>query len=348
MTAINLIFFGAGEFGIPTLARLVRDHRVNLIVTQPDRPAGRGSKLTPTPIAQWAAAHAPDIRILKPEKVNDPAVLNDIRGTPHDAFVVIAFGQKLGRSLLNRVFAINLHASLLPRWRGAAPINAAMLAGDPTTGNSVITLADRMDAGLILGQTTRPINPLQTAGELHDQLAADGPDLIIDVLQRHTEGALRPIQQDDSLVTLTGKLSRADAWVDFSQDATECARRIHGLTPWPGVLAALDAGGADIVAEIKLLRVQARAGLPEQPIMRERTPGDPRGILIDPITGLIGCGQGSALELHEVQPPGKRPMRWAEYARGHHPAINAMIWTRSQPPSARQASAPHPDGGAAC
>jgi methionyl-tRNA formyltransferase len=126
--------------------------------------------------------------------------------------VVIAYGQKLSRPLVDGVFAINLHASLLPRWRGAAPINAAILAGDETTGNSVITLAQRMDAGLILGQSTRPIPPDLTAGELHDVLSADGPDLVERVLAQWRSGALGPREQDESQVTKARKLSRDDAW----------------------------------------------------------------------------------------------------------------------------------------
>ncbi len=325
---MNLIYFGAGAFGLPTLDRLVQDHKVLLIVTQPDRPAGRGGKLTPTPIAQWAAEHAPHIPVLKPEKVNDPQVVAQIRAAGSHAFVVIAFGQKLGRSLLDGVFAINLHASLLPRWRGAAPINAAMLAGDTLTGNSVITLADRMDAGLILGQSSRPITPELTAGELHDLLAADGPALVADVLDRHRFGTTTAAAQDESKVTVAGKLSRADAWVDFSADAARAAHRIHGLTPWPGVIANLLGDPPDGPGtELKLLRVQAQPPGAQQPCV------DDPGLLIDTHEGLLLCGGGSILRLLEIQPPGKRPMRWSDYARGHrfgprmrlasHPAVPA-------------------------
>src|SRR5690606_37944755 len=142
---------------------------LTLVVTQPDRPAGRGRAPAPTPIGAWAAAEveagrlAPE-QVVKPESVNEDSVREFILAVDADAWVVIAFGQKLGRRLLDGRFAINLHASLLPRWRGAAPINAALLAGDAETGNSVITLADRMDAGLVLGQSRRPIDPSVTAG----------------------------------------------------------------------------------------------------------------------------------------------------------------------------------------
>ena len=170
---MRLVFFGSGAFGLPTLAHLAHcgKHDIAAIVTQPDKPAGRGGNLTPTPIAAWAAENLPGVPILKPPKVNAPEIIAEIHrlaaapsgsshptsDIPHPTFVVIAFGQKLSTRLLENAFAINLHASLLPRWRGAAPINAAILAGDKLTGNSIITLADRMDAGLILAQTDPPI-----------------------------------------------------------------------------------------------------------------------------------------------------------------------------------------------
>jgi methionyl-tRNA formyltransferase len=182
---MRIVFLGSGAFGLPTLQHLAARHTVVGVVTQPDKPAGRGSKLTPTPIGAWAAEHLPGTPLIKPEKINTPEVRDLVRSWECDAWVVIAFGQKLGPTLLADRFAINLHASLLPRWRGAAPINHAILAGDTVTGNSVITLADRMDAGLVLGQSRRPIEPAQTTGELHDLLATDGPALVEQVLAEH-------------------------------------------------------------------------------------------------------------------------------------------------------------------
>jgi methionyl-tRNA formyltransferase len=297
---MDLIYFGSGAFGVPTLAALSRTHRLRAIVTQPDRPAGRGGSLTPTPVAEWAQANLPTVPLFQPENVNQADMVATIRAHAADAWVVIAFGQKLGKALLDGVFAINLHASLLPRWRGAAPINAAILGGDSMTGNSVITLADRMDAGLVLGQSERPIDPARTAGELHDALAADGPALVESVLARHAAGTLAPIQQDESLVTIAPKLSKADAWVDFNATPEESRRRIHALTPWPGV------------------SVQFR----DQPLKLLRVQPDPRtaesggaGTIIDPEAGLVRCG-GACLRLIEVQPAGKRAMPWADFARG--------------------------------
>lgn len=297
---MKIVFLGSGAFGLPTLRHLAREHEVVSVVTQPDKPAGRGGELTPTPIAQWVAANLA-VPVVKPEKVNDPAVVDDIRARRAEAWVVIAFGQKLGRRLLDGVFAVNLHASRLPRWRGAAPINAAILAGDTVTGNSVITLADRMDAGEVLGQSRRAIDPMDTAGELHDLLAADGPVLVERVLSDFSRGTLVRTIQDESQVTIAPKLSKADGWVDFADTAEVARRRVHGLTPWPGVTVRFRS------QPVKLIRVaveEGAAGLNEK-----------RGAVVDVEQGLVAC-RGSVLRVLEVHPAGKRPMPWSDFARG--------------------------------
>lgn len=318
---MRLFFLGSGAFGLPTLQRLASSpaHSLAGICTQPDRPAGRGRTLTPTPIGAWASTHLPTTPLIKAESVNDLAITDRLRrdfgpgGTSGvDAWVVIAFGQKLSAPLLSRVRAINLHASLLPRWRGAAPINAAMLAGDPITGNSVITLAQRMDAGLILGQSTRTIEPQLTAGELHDLLAADGPDLVVRTLAAIASGAASGTPQDESLATKAPKLSRADACLDFTAPAAVCRQRTHALTPWPGITVRI--GSLDV----KLLRVAAHEPDASTPTS---TPAPP-GTLLDPQTGTVACGPAAAaqpptrLRLLEVQPPGSRPMPWSAFVSG--------------------------------
>ncbi len=314
---MRLIYFGSGAFGLPTLAALAGTHELAMVVTQPDRAAGRGGRLTPTPVGLWTAEHAHGVPLLKPERVNEPSVVERVRAVQADAWVVIAFGQKLGRPLLEGRFAINLHASLLPRWRGAAPINAAILAGDAVTGNSVITLADRMDAGLVLARSEREIELATTAGELHDQLAADGPALVLGVLAAVAEGTLRPAAQDESLVKHAPKLSRADAWVDFAAGADECRRRINGLSPWPGVQAELEGPGG--TGPLKLLRAA-----PASAHGRSASPG----ALLDASCGVVACGvegDGGAIRLLEVQPVGKRPMRWEDFARGRVIAEGAVL-----------------------
>jgi methionyl-tRNA formyltransferase len=298
---MNLVYFGSGAFGLPTLEALAGSHRLVGIVTQPDRPAGRGGELTPTPVAEHAARALEGVSLLRPENVNEPSVASQIQGFKADAAVIIAFGQKLSPAVLpGEMKAINLHASLLPRWRGAAPINAAILAGDAVTGNSVITIASRMDAGLVLGRDEVPLETKLTAGELHDSLAARGPALVLDVLAHVERGTLDPKTQDELLVTKAPKLSKKDGWVDFAASAEHCRRRVHGLTPWPGVTVQYRD------QPLKLLRVEPR------PNPHDEAPGT----ILDPALGVVACGEGSSLILLEVQPAGGRKMAWGEFARG--------------------------------
>lgn len=303
----NIVFFGSGAFGVPTLAQLAKTHNVLAVVTQPDKPAGRGGKLTPTPIAQFAMEHLPQVPVWKPEKCNEAEFVARVRGLGHDparaecpgAWVVIAYGQYLGKKLLAERFAINLHASLLPKWRGAAPINASVVAGDSVSGNSVITLADKMDAGFVLGQSSREIGPSQTAGELHDALSADGPALVERVLQEHAAGSLRYVTQDESQVTIAGKMSKADGVVDWSQPADAIRARINGLNPWPGVTVAIH-GQA-----VKLLRALTT---------NLRSSAD-AGTIVDD-AGHVACGDGLCVQLLEVQPASKKAMAWSAYVNG--------------------------------
>lgn len=321
---MRIVYFGSGAFGLPTLERLAREHEVVGVVTQPDRPAGRGKALTPTPVGAWAAAHAADTPVWKPENVNEPGVTAEVRAASADAWVVIAFGQKLSPALLSGRFAVNLHASLLPRWRGAAPINHAILAGDAETGVTVITLADRMDAGLILGEARTAIDPSETAGELHDRLALLGPETVGRVLAEQASApafgtpGFAPIgrRQDESLVTKAPKLSKEMGWVDFAEPAERCRRRVHGLAPWPGVAVRF---GAE---PLKLLRVQAEGSEHEQGAV-----GAP-GELLDVKEGRVACGSGTALRLLEVQPSGSRAMLWSDFARGRTLAPGTLVTGR--------------------
>jgi methionyl-tRNA formyltransferase len=249
---------------------------------------------------------------MKVESVNVPEVRQHLRGLNADAFLVIAFGQKLKRKLLEGYFAINLHGSRLPRWRGAAPIHHAILAGDEVTGNSIIALASRMDAGEIYAQSRRPIDPTWTAGDLHDLLAADGPDLVDKVLADLDAGTLQPQQQDESQVTLASRLSKEDGWVSFDMTAAEATRRINGLSPWPAVTAHL----GDM--PLKLLRAK--------PLGSETEEAGEAGALDE--TGVVSCARGR-LQLLEVQPPGKRAMPFADFARGHEIEPGSRL--RSQP-----------------
>jgi len=300
-TRQRIVFLGSGAFGLPTLRWLASVHEVVAVVSQPDKPAGRGVELSPTPISAAAAASLPNVPLVRAPNVNEPETVALLDALKADAWVVIAFGQKLSKALLGGQKAMNLHASLLPRWRGAAPIHAAMIAGDPLTGNTVITLAERMDAGLILDRSEHAISPTTTVGELHDLLAADGPAAIGRALERARREWPFGEHQREADVTLAGKLSKADGWVDFCSDADTCRRRINGLSPWPGVTATFRN------EPLRLLRAGPSIAQPSKGRVGE---------ILDAAEGLIACAHGTSVHLLDVQPAGKRPMPWADFSNG--------------------------------
>lgn len=310
---LRIVFFGSGAFGVPTLAALVGRHDVALVITQPDRPAGRGRTVAATPIAAWAESR--ELPLLRAASVQTEDVMQRIHAVGADAFVVIAFGQKLRPALLGETFAINLHGSLLPRHRGAAPVNWALLSGDGCTGVTVITLAERMDAGMILAERATPIDPHETAGELHDRLALLGPEVVEWTLDAHRRGTLEGQIQDESLVTLAPKLGRADAWVRFDERAEAARRRIHGLSPWPG--CAIRVAGV----EIKVLRAEAIDG-------SDSTVGT-IGTLAEDAS--IRCATGRLRPL-EIQPAGGRAMAFTEFLRGRRLVPGSLVDSVVPPP----------------
>ncbi|MGA2230136.1 MAG: methionyl-tRNA formyltransferase [Tepidisphaeraceae bacterium] len=294
---MRVIFAGSGAFGLPTLEAL-KPHVVQ-VVSQPDHPAGRGRKLTPTPISKFALEN--NLPLLRTPDINAETLAEA------DVMVVIAFGQKISPAKVShpRLGSINLHASLLPRFRGAAPIVWTMLSGANVAGNSVIRLAERMDAGAILAQSQLDILPLETAGELHDRLASDGAPLIQRVLDDLISGRAVETAQDESLACPAPKIHRRDAKLDFTRGSQEIARRIRALWPWPGChVRLLDAAG-DEIQRLSL----ARAKKSESEGDRWR-PGEIE------TTGAVRCGDG-AIEILELQPEGRRPMALADFRRGH-------------------------------
>jgi len=302
---VRVLFLGSGAFGLPTLMHLVENHEVVGVVSQPDRPAGRKRVLTPTPISAWAEQHLPGAPLRRAEDVNTPDAINQLAGLGAEAAIVIAFGQKLSPTLVDRAapLVVNLHASLLPKYRGAAPINWAVLEGETTTGVSVISIAQRMDAGRVFATREISIDPLETAGELHDRLAELGPGAIEQVLADLAAGRLQGVAQDEARATRAPKLSKADGRIDFTADAGTLRRRVHGLTPWPGVTVRRVSPAGEVVHELKLLRVRDRIAA---------SPADPGWLSPE---GVVRCGDGE-LELLDVQAPGRKPMSAAEYLRG--------------------------------
>lgn len=310
---MRIAFLGSGAFGLPTLERLLEAHEVVVGVTQPQRRAGRGQSVRETPVGE--RLRSAGVPTLTPESIDAPEVATAFREARPEVLVVIAFGQKLGSALVAEWPAINLHGSLLPRHRGAAPVNWAILSGDAVTGVSVITLAQRMDAGLILGRRSLAIDPNESAGELHDRLASLGPEVIEEVLGAHATGSLRGEAQDERLATRAPKLSRADAWLQFDQTAESCRRRVHGLSPWPGCAVVI--GGR----ELKILKA----------LVVDEEPDSTVGALDR--RGAIRCGDGALLP-QQVQPAGGRPMDYESYRRGHQLESGVPVRSAVAPPLA--------------
>jgi methionyl-tRNA formyltransferase len=297
---LSLIFAGSGEFGLPTLSALLASpHRLAAIVSQPDKPAGRGKHLAPTPISRFALDH--QLPLIRTDDINKEPL------PPADLLIVIAFGQKIAPHAVThaRLGSVNLHGSLLPKCRGAAPIHWTILRGETVTGNSIIRLAERMDAGAVVCQSRLRIGELETAGELHDRLANDGAGLMLSTIEALASGTAGESPQNDTEATLAPKLKREHAHLDFAKSADELARQIRGLYPWPGChVRLLDAAGAE-VGRATLAR--ARAGEKATDVV----PGT-----ITP-TGAIAAGDGREIEIIELQPEGKRPMPLAAYRNGH-------------------------------
>ena len=307
---MRLIYFGSGDFGLPTLQALVEaDHEVAAVVTQPDRPAGRKRLPTPTPIAAWARDQGLDV--WKQENVNEPDFVARVAALRAEASVVIAFGQKLSPPLIEAMgrLAVNLHASLLPAYRGAAPIHWAMIDGQTTTGVSVIGLAQKMDAGPIYTTDSLKIDPSETAGELHDRLAQAGPAAVARVLEQLREGRLQPKVQDESAATAARKFKKTDGTVDFSQTAEQVRARVHGLTPWPGCRVVWRSGHSGTQQTLTLKRVV------DHPADEGPATGRPLAGVVTPDLR-IACGQGS-VELRELQLPGGKPLSFEQFQRGH-------------------------------
>lgn len=290
---MRIIFMGTPEFAVPILQALVdAGHDVVASYSQPPRRAGRGKALTPSPVHKLAESLGIAVRV--PESLRDPAVQAEFAALNADVAVVAAYGLLLPRAVLDapRLGCLNVHGSLLPRWRGAAPIHRAVMAGDAETGVAIMQMEAGLDTGPVLAEARTPIGAGDTTADLHDRLAEMGAGLIVDVLDRLP---LRAVPQAAEGVTYAAKIDKAEARIDWSRPAAEVDRLIRGLSPFPGAWCL--AGDE----RLKLLRSRVVPG--------EGAPG----AVLDGFT--IACGQG-AVEIIEAQREGKRPMPAAEVLRG--------------------------------
>ncbi len=317
---MRIAFLGTGDFAVPALEALAAGgHDVMLVISQPDRPRGRGRRVEPTAVRAAAARLG-----LRHVQVPDVNALPAGTWEGIEIAVVAAFGQKIGRELLERLPGgfVNIHGSLLPKFRGAAPVQWAILTGERETGVTVFRLDERWDAGPILATRRTAIGPLETAAELHDRLARLGADLIVETLSALERGQLDPRPQDPALASRAPKLSAADGWVDLTQAADLVARRIRGLWSWPAVHATVA-----LPARIESVRLARAVAADDK---TGPTSERPIGTLLP--DGTLQCGRGQ-VRILELQPAGGRVMRFDEYARGRR--IEAAVRLTSAPPRRR-------------
>ncbi len=305
---MRIVFLGSGHFGLPCLDALLHSvHSIEFVVTQPPNPAGRGRRPSPTPVADWAERHLIPYRATP--NINMPEHRDAIRRHRPDLLVVIAFGQKIGPELIQmpRHQAVNVHASALPRWRGAAPINWSIIAGDRATGVTLITLADKIDAGKMLGASKIMIEAGETAGELHDRLALLAAPLLLKTLDALESGQAVYAEQDASAVTFARKLKKQDGYLDFHDTADALDRRIRGFWPWPG---------ASAVYLSRETGKQARVVFAECAVEPWENRQDlPVGTLNENLN--IVCGQ-DVLRILRIKPAGSPLMDFADFINGRH------------------------------
>ncbi|MBR2823319.1 MAG: methionyl-tRNA formyltransferase [Clostridia bacterium] len=299
---MRIVFMGTPEFAVPSLEKLISTGRdVVGVFTQPDRPRGRGNKLTPSPVKAFAVSRG--IPVFQPEKIRRDGV-EDLKTLAPDLCVTAAFGQILSQEILEipRMGNINVHASLLPRHRGSAPIAYAIMQGDQTAGVTTMMMDRGIDTGAMLLTAETEIGDTETCGELTERLSLLGADLLAETLEQMEAGTLKATAQDERLMTYDPMLSKEMGEADFRLPAKEVKGLINGLNPWPCVTVPLGEAG-----RLKLLRACLADG-EGQP--GEVISGDPKGGLI------IACGEG-AVRILELQAPGGKKMKAEDYLRGH-------------------------------
>lgn len=302
---MRIVFIGTGEIGVPTLKALLEsEHELVGIVTQPDKPVGREQEVEPPAIKKAVMSGAPGgraIPILQPARIKDRQPVQEIRALEPDVIVVMAYGQILPRDVLEipRVACLNLHASLLPRWRGAAPIQAAIAAGDLQTGITVMYMDEGLDTGDIFLKREINILPSDTGGSLHDRLAQIAPEALLESLRLLASGNVQRIPQENALASYAPKLKREHGQIDWSESAEAIERKIRAFNPWPG--AFLKLGNQNL--KIFSASVVDLNGKPAEILRSENE--------------LVIAAHKGAVSVGEVQLEGKRRMSAAEFLRGH-------------------------------
>lgn len=301
---MRIVFMGTPDFAVPSLERLIADgHDIAAVYTQPDKPKNRGMKLTPSPVKEVALAH--QIPVVQPQKIREEGVLETLAAFQPELIVVVAYGKLLPKALIDLPpkGCINVHSSLLPKYRGAAPINWAVINGESETGVTIMDIAEALDAGDILSQTATPIDPNESVETLHDRLAVMGAELLSRTVVSIADGTARRTPQDESQFTYAPMLSRELSPIDWSRSAREIHNQIRGLTPWPATTMELSGSTFKVYAAEET----------------EETTGKPAGTLVgtDKRGICMACGDGHVLRILEIQAPGKKRMKAPDYLRGH-------------------------------
>lgn len=303
---MRIVFMGTPEFAVPSLEALVRaGHQVAGVFCQPDKPVGRHqNRLQPPPVKVCAQEH--DLPVWQPEKLRDGTALAILKELDPELIVVAAYGRILPDDILALPpkGCVNVHSSLLPKYRGSAPINWAVINGDAETGVTVMHMASELDAGDIILQRSTPIHPEETAETLYGRLAAMGGELIVEAAARIEAGTAPRVPQDHEKATLAPMLSKALSPIDWTQSAQSVFNKIRGLYPWPGATTDIISG-----EPMKLWGAQ---------VVEKRTDAFPGAIIAANKNGIdVACGDGLTLRILELQPPGKKRMTAAAYLAGH-------------------------------
>lgn len=303
---MRILFIGTGDIGVPTL-RALRDsseHEVVAVVTQPDKPVGRDQKITAPPIKQ--AISTSGIPILQPARIKSPDAMAELQSFRPDTIVVMAYGQILPRAVLEipSLACLNLHASLLPRWRGAAPVQAAVAAGDTKTGITVMYMDEGLDTGDVLLQHEISLQPAETGASLHERLGALAPGALFEALDLIKRGEAPRLPQDSSLATYAPKLKRETGRIDWSESAPAIERKIRAFNPWPGAFTVVKDGAGNV----RNLKIHSAV------IVDQTAP--PGQIVYADERGMVIAASGGSLSLQEVQLEGKRRMSAIDLLRG--------------------------------
>lgn len=301
---MRVVFLGTPDFAVPSLAAVARRHEVTLVVTQPDRPKGRGRRLAPPPVKELALRLG--LPVFQPADLREETARPQFAAAAADVAVVVAYGLKIPPWLLafHRLGAVNVHGSLLPSYRGAAPVSRAIMNGDAETGVTTMLLVDRMDAGPTLLQRRTPIGPEETAGEVTSRLAALGADLLVVTLDGLAAGTVQPRPQDDARATLAPKLAKEDGRIDWGRGVREIVDLVRGVNPWPGAATSWEG------RPVKVWKAAAAVG---------PWPAAAPGTVLAaaPREGLIVAAGDGPVSLTLVQAEGKKALPAAEFLTGH-------------------------------